>query len=109
MREILKGISNQPQVQCDTTTQARALIVLARKFGLQNIADKLDDIFGASATENFSYPFNLDKAIDSKLIELIPQQDNNSDDLDSQKRFATNIAVKFGLYDAADFIRWVMK
>lgn len=38
---ILRAIPQQPQVQCSTTDQLRALHVIATKFGLYDAADAI--------------------------------------------------------------------
>ena len=48
---------------------------------------------------------SLDGVIDTSLLKSIPQQPQVQSSLNGQLRALQVLAVKFGLYDAADYLR----
>ena len=100
---VLRNLPVQPQVQCSLNDQAHALVFVAKRFGLDNIAAFIRENFAV-----FALTVPLNDVIDVELVQALPQQPVTKDGFQHQMKMAYLLANTFGLYDISDRFRLVV-
>ena len=99
--KILHALPRQHQVQCSTSDQCKALLVVADRFGLAGAHQFLTGRDVARFARKA-----LDDVVDAVVIASIPMQPPvTGATLDQELDACRVLANRFGLYDAADLVR----
>lgn len=95
----LQKVAHCPQRQDGTSDQLYDLIEIANKFGLTLAAKKLE-------TLNIKKVFQSSpNAIWVSELKKVEQCDSLNCDVDTELKWLRIIAIRFGFYDAADFLK----
>ena len=97
---FLKQMPQQPQQQCSAANQMTALIYLADHFGLTVARDYLVAERADAHRDQL-----VEQLIDMSVLAVVPRQPTMDGNLFHQMRMLWQVAVRFGLYDAGDYVR----